>query len=406
MNERLVELGAILADVRRRWERRAWLRAWTLGAATATAVLLVGLLAVWLIAGEGLPLVLVAALILGIAIVSLVFALLPLRQSPTDEQIARFIEERVGDLDDVLVTAVTQADRQDAMAALLAADAVRAVRRLDPNRVISREALRRSAVGAAIGSVALLAAAVLFAPSAGRAGQVVGAYLFPAHYEIAVTPGSAKVRAGEPLTIVARIPGIDGGLVPTVTVGTGADARSARLTAGAAPGEFSITLNNINVSFPYVITAGGARSPAYAITVIRPVKVSRIDVSYEYPKGLGLASHTETDGGDIYAPAGTKVRMTITTDKPVRQGRLKLADGAELPLAGADRVLTAEMTIARDGSYRVALDDVGWPGERGRHRVLHPDAQRPSARRPYRASRRRSPGIAARGGGDRGACGG
>jgi hypothetical protein len=359
MNDRLVELRAILADMRRRWARRAWLRAWTLGSATATAVLVVGVLAVWLIARDGVPLVITAGTVLAFAIVSVVFALLPLRQPPTDRQLARFIEERAGNLDDVLVTAVEHGDKPASpMSELLAADAVRAARSVNFDRVITASDLRGAAIGAALGSVALLAATVAFAPSANRAGHVVGSYLFPTQYVIDVTPGSLKVRMGEPVTVVARVEGIDGGLVPELTVGRGDAARSARMTPGSKPGEFTFTLSNITVSFPYAVTAGAVKSAEYTVTVIRPVRVSRIDLRFDYPKEIGLAPQTESDSGDIYAPAGTKVGLTITTDKPVSQGRLKMADGAELVLSGNDRVLTADLTIQKDGSYRVALDDV------------------------------------------------
>ena len=37
------------------------------------------------------------------------------------------------------------------------------------------------------------------------------------------------------------------------------------------------------------------------------MRVARIDLTYEYAAGVGLEPHTEEDGGDIYAPAGTKV---------------------------------------------------------------------------------------------------
>lgn len=359
MNDRLVELRAILADMRRRWARRAWLRAWTLGSATATAVLLVGVLAVWLIARDGVPLVITAGAVLAFAIVSVAFALLPLRQPPTDRQLARFIEERAGNLDDILVTAVEHGDKPASpMSALLAADAVRAARSVNFDQVITASDLRGAAIGAALGSVALLAATVAFAPSANRAGHVVGSYLFPTQYVIDVTPGSLKVRVGEPVTVVARVEGIDGGLVPELTVGRGDAARSARMTPGSKPGEFTFTLSNITVSFPYAVTAGAVKSAEYTVTVIRPVRVSRIDLRFDYPAEIGLAPQTESDSGDIYAPAGTKVGLTITTDKPVSQGRLKMADGAELALSGNERVLTADLTIQKDGSYRVALDDV------------------------------------------------
>jgi hypothetical protein len=358
MSDRFVELRTILAEVRARWTRRAFLRAWTLGSVTAAAMLLVGLLAVWLVAREGVPLVVAVGAVTAAAVVSLVFALLPLRQPPSDRQMARFIEERSGGLDEVLVTAVDKAGAGSSpMTDLLAADAVRAARAIEVASIITTATLRRALAGAVLASLALLASTAFFAPAAGRAGDVVGAYLFPKRYAIAVTPGSIKVRAGQPLTIGARIPGIDGGLVPDIIVGTGDAARSARMAPGAAAGEFTITLNNIETSFPYLVSLAAVQSPSFEVEVIRPVRVARVDVRYEYPKGVGLPPQTEEDTGDIYAPAGTTAHLTITTDKPVAHGQLSVSDGTAVALAGSDTVLSAALTVAKDGSYRIALND-------------------------------------------------
>src|SRR5689334_24749163 len=110
MAERTAELRAILATVKSRWSRRAFLRAWMLGASTAGAMLLVGLLAVWLLAHDGIPLVFVVATVGLIAGIALSFAFVPLRRQPTDRQIARFIEEGAGGLDEILVTAVDKSE--------------------------------------------------------------------------------------------------------------------------------------------------------------------------------------------------------------------------------------------------------------------------------------------------------
>jgi hypothetical protein len=106
MNEYPVELGAILNEVRQRWRRQAFLRAWMLGTATAAAIFLIGAFAVWIVAGDGIPLVIAVLAVLASAAVALVCALLPLKQSPDDLRLARFVEEHAGGLDDVLVTAV------------------------------------------------------------------------------------------------------------------------------------------------------------------------------------------------------------------------------------------------------------------------------------------------------------
>ena len=358
MAERTAELRAILATVRARWSRRAFLRAWMLGASTAGAMLLVGLLAVWLLAHDGIPLVFVVATVGLIAGVALSFAFVPLRRQPSDRQIARFIEEGTEGLDEVLVTAVDKSEQQAGpMVDLLVGDAIRAASGLDPHRLVTRESMSRAAIGGLIGTAIFIISFIFFAPSASRAINVAGAYLLPSFYAIDVTPGSIKVRVGQPVTVTARIKGLDGGIVPEITVGKGDAARTARMSPGAKSDEFTITLNNITVSFPYKVTAGSARSSEFSVDVIRPVRVTQIDVTYQYAPGLGLESHTEQDGGDIFAPSGTKVQLKITTDKAVANGELRLVDGSSVALSGHNQVFTADLTVTKDGSYRIALND-------------------------------------------------
>jgi hypothetical protein len=69
----------------------------------------VGGLTVWLLASEGLALAFAVLLVLAAVAVTLVCAVWPLRRPPTDVQLARFIEERAGGLDDVVVTAAQHA---------------------------------------------------------------------------------------------------------------------------------------------------------------------------------------------------------------------------------------------------------------------------------------------------------
>ena len=130
------------------------------------------------------------------------------------------------------------------------------------------------------------------------------------------------------------------------------------MTPAAAAGEFTITLNNIESSFPYQISLGSAQSARFQVDVIRPVRVARVDVRYEYPVGVGLPDQTEQDTGDIYAPADTTAHLTITLDKAIKQGRITLSDGTSVALAGNDKVVSAALKVAKDGSYRIALNDI------------------------------------------------
>src|SRR5690606_24187528 len=89
---------------------------------------------------------------------------------------------------------------------------------------------------------------------------------------------------------------------------------------------------------------------------LRAPRVARIDVEYAYPKALALPPRVEQDSGDIYAPAGTDVKVLVHTDSPTETGRLNLAGGSALDLrAESPTLLSGALRITENGSYRVAL---------------------------------------------------
>ena len=339
-------------------------RAWMMGAGGAATAVLAGWGTVALVAGEGIPLVVVTALVLLTATFALARAWWATRLRPSDRQVARLIEERESDLDDVVATAVDYGARPDAtprMRQALFADAASRLRALgvsaNLDRILSRESVR-AAGRRALAAVGVLALAVAgFAPSISRATNVAGAYLFPARISVDVTPGSTKVRAGQSVTISARIAGFEGEMVPTLTVVVGEDARAVRMTAAEAAGMFALTIDNVTSSFAYNVSAASTRSDDYTVTVIRPPRVERIDLHYEFPEGIGLEPRTDEDSGDIYGPEGTRVRLSIAADKPIDSAALLLDDGTKVPLSSNAHVLNGALTIDHNGSYRIALVD-------------------------------------------------
>jgi hypothetical protein len=372
MSEPSGQLRAVLSEVRRRWTRRSWLQASALATAAAAAIVLAGWSATTLVARQGIPLLVVAGLVLlgGLFVVGR--ALWSVRRAPTDRQLARLIEEHEPELDDVVATAVDYAARPDAtprMRDALLGDASRAVTSLgldrDVDRVLARRSIRRAALHATAGVVVLAIAAALYAPWASRAANVAGAYLFPARVTVDVSPGTTKIRAGQPVTIAARVgvgtsaegTGSAVPIVPTLTVKIGDETRSVAMQPAAEPGLFAVTVEKVTTSFAYNVAAASTRSDDFRITAISPPQVERIDLHYEFPKGVGLEPRTDEDSGDIYGPPGTKVRLAISADKPITSAFLVLEDGSKLPLTSNGRVLDGALTIDEDSSYRIALAD-------------------------------------------------
>jgi hypothetical protein len=312
------------------------------------------------VAGEGFPLIVTSALVVTISLFAIGYVLWPFRRQPSDRQLARFIEERMPDLDDVVVTAVDARSRPDVserMRELLTADAGRALAALDLDTVVAPDSLRRAGIAALVATFALGLSVAFFAPALSTASGVLFAYLFPARLTVEVSPGAAKVRAGQPFTITARIGGITGGVVPSVSVAVGKDVRTVRMSP-AGDQRFTLTIEKVTAPFVYAVSAAGAKSGDYAVSVIRPPRVDRIDVRYEFPRGLGLEARTDEDSGDIYGPAGTKASLTVTADKPIASASLLLADGTKVPLDVNAQTLAGGLTIEEDGSYRVALTDI------------------------------------------------
>src|SRR5690606_25298130 len=127
----------------------------------------------------------------------LAFAVLSLRASPGDLQLARYIEERCPELDDALVTAVEQRSIASPMATAVIGDAARRVQALDTDRIVSAHALRRVAFGAGAASIARMAGGVWSAPPVSQAARLLGLHLFPDRIAIDVSPGDVKVRSGD-----------------------------------------------------------------------------------------------------------------------------------------------------------------------------------------------------------------
>jgi hypothetical protein len=369
------ELRSLLNDVRRRWRSRVVLRL----AGRASLAASVPLLAALVLASafqprDGILLVVVGALVVS-ALAAAFHFLRRIGHRPSDVQIARFVEERVADprllgssatvgaaepLDDVLVSAVGGVeDSAPGFKALVVRTAVRRLRDIGADWIVPTRVVVRSAGEAAGGLAVLGVSLVLTWPLLARASETAWVSAFPQLIQVEVLPGDTRVAAGKPLTIRATVR--RGGKLlnrfnPSLTVTAGADERTVPMSPDA--GAFTFAFESVDRTFRYHVSAGAARSKDYTVTALVGARVERIDLRYEYPAFTAQPPRDEADGGDIYAPAGTKVRLRVHTDKPISTGSLALDGSRSAPLQRiSDRLLEAELVLARDDSYRVGLTD-------------------------------------------------
>ncbi|HMJ86212.1 MAG TPA: DUF4175 family protein [Vicinamibacterales bacterium] len=365
-NEAVREL---IDRVRKRWRAQRLFEATVRGALAASAAVGVALVAArWSTGAPGL-LAFVVAVALLLAAAALGRAFWPLRRSPGDIQVARFIEERAPALEDRLVSAVDVANPTHAtplFADLMLADAGRRAQDVDVDAVLPAIALRRAGFQAAASVLVLVA--VLWA-ARGPTRQAVDSAslsLFPDRVALEVTPGNARIKAGSALAIAARLVGNRAPIVAQLQIADGDRWRASEMSTDA-PGSFRFGVDAVTAPFKYRVAAGPLTSPVYEVAVAYAPRVKRIDVEYTYPAGLRLPSRTESDGGDIYAPPGTDVRVRVFTDRPAATGEMTLGDGKRLALTSeAPTELSTSLKVVDDNSYRVALVDregMGTSGE-------------------------------------------
>src|SRR5215471_9423731 len=303
----------------------------------------------------------VGAVALPAVLAALAWGMTPIRHVPSDARIARFIEERVPALDDRLATAVdvvrSQSRRSSPLlTAPFVADVARRAVEVDVNQVVPRAQLRRSSVCAAGATLVLLVLAIIAREPAHQSLDAASLVLFPERLRVDVHPGDARMKEGATLAVEARIAGNRAPVSARIEVSDG--DRWHGIEMAASSGQFRASLPPSFSDFKYRVAVGTLLSPTYDVRVVHPPRIMRIDVDYTYPPTLDLKPRSETDGGDLYAPAGTAARLHILADRPVASGRMSLSNGKSIALTGVSlSEMTAATTIVEDGSYRITLAD-------------------------------------------------
>ncbi|MGH2897170.1 MAG: DUF4175 family protein, partial [Solirubrobacteraceae bacterium] len=248
---------------------------------------------------------------------------------------------------------------------LMLADAARRAQDVDLDTILPGVLVRRAGFQAAASALVLMA--VLWAARGPVRQAVDSASLtcFPARVAREVTPGHARINAGTALAIRARLVGNRAPIVAQLQIADGDVWRVSEMSVEEA-GAFRLGIDAVSAPFKYRVVAGPVTSPTYDVAVAHAPRVKRIDVEYTYPAGLHLPSRTEADGGDIYAPSGTDVRVRVFTDRPAATGEMTLGDGKRLALtADAPTEFSTMLKVVDDNSYRVALADREGTGNAG-----------------------------------------
>ena len=363
------ELLKKIAIVRSRWKAFLWVRGlmWTLG--VAAAALLIGLavanytsISGWTVIGLQL------ALFAAVAATVVKTIVLPLRQKPSDTQLARFVEEKNPGLEDRLVSAVEAIQKskteQIAFVHLLTRDALERTKNVRFGEQVNKRKFTTFAALSGVFAAALLIGlyvAWMFMPIG--AAKLLAFGLRPPNvdsFELQVTPGDQKVAKGDDVTIQAVAMGFDPQRAEVhlrYSNSSQWEILTMEVTPQNAP-TFRHILFNLQEPVHYFVEAGGYRSREFAIDVADLPRTEKLDYTYHYPAYTGLAVKKEENASDMVALKGTEVEVTVTGSQPLSGGRLVFADGKSVALQpSGERAVMGRVTIDRNTTFRIELSN-------------------------------------------------
>jgi chemotaxis protein histidine kinase CheA len=296
-----------------------------------------------------------------LTLTSLWFLVRPLLRSPSDEQVALYLEEHEPSLEHAVVSALEAGNSlSPALGQELVASALERAKKIQYGRRVEQSALYR--FGGALTVVAVTAVMLTVAgPSHLKHG--LSALLVPTKdaaavnpYAVAVLPGDTTIARGTDQMVTAALSGFQAGEVSIFTR-TGPDQTFQRLSMLSDDvGGFEALLLGVDDRTEYFVEATGIRSPTFTIDVADLPYVDQLDLTYYFPRYTGLQPRTREDGGDVAALPGTVVELQIKPTMITPGGKL-LMDGEPVEdlTVGEDGSLTVRFTVSERGFYSIEL---------------------------------------------------
>lgn len=189
---------------------------------------------------------------------------------------------------------------------------------------------------------------------------------------LTVSPGSQSVKEGESLPLEITVEGRIGEhvLLATRRLDEEDAAWSEELLptadgkqAGRLRLAFETSLAKIRHPLEYRVAAGSAKSETYRIDVRYPLKLVNIEAAIKPPEYTRLPEAV-TDGGDITALVGSRVKLAVELDRVPASAFLEMQDTSSqarreklpperIPLAIDGKRLTTEFEVVSDRTFSV-----------------------------------------------------
>jgi len=370
----------LIAQVRRVL-RQSWVVtgiALTVGV-LAGAVALLGLADVAFPFGRALRFVALALVVVPTLYTLLAGVLRPFLRRLTEVQVARRIEKHLPHIHNRLVSCIDLSSRDTgqrhsvAFYHRLVGEALDRVSDFRPGTVVDGRSLRRAAVIAAAGLLALaLMVGLLPRPFTTAVTRILAPLsdIPPASdVRFRVSPGDAQALVGDPVTFTATVEhGEPDDLRVHVTSLVDGQSRWHAMQE-RDPGVWSLTLTGLEQSVRYRVHGGGTWSRLFHVAILERPRLEAIQTVVHYPAYLGLGEPRANPPQvlEVAGPEGAEVEVLASVGGDASEGEIQLLRPREAPESDPgegdpfDVVAAQPMRPAEDGRWsgRFRLEGAG-----------------------------------------------
>lgn len=357
---------ALISEVEKalkQWKRGIWLRGLALMGLVATIGL--GLMVLLRQQWVNFPLfipILFALTLAGLVVIAYKYLFLPFRQKTSIPIAARSIESHHPHLEDRLVTAVEHAGKSDATSKRWLNRLLNDVREKTRDITLGKQLkVEGHTAWRTLFIVSLVALGGLLLSSGAWKGDfqaMVNSGFIPPKPPavLEVTPGTAHIKKGTSLKVKAVLSNYAPESATIFYTDNDTAWQSTVLESNTSSGDFNYDFFDVQNPFQYYVTVGGELSDIFKVTVFEAPEIKRIDLTYTYPKHTGLPQRFEPDGGDIWAPVGTTIKVSVLSEGPFIAAQLLIgdADTKDMQLL-SDTTAAGFLQVEKDSHYSIRL---------------------------------------------------
>ncbi|PKL88939.1 MAG: hypothetical protein CVV23_07510 [Ignavibacteriae bacterium HGW-Ignavibacteriae-2] len=182
-------------------------------------------------------------------------------------------------------------------------------------------------------------------------------FIIPAKFSLHIEPGNVKVAKGDKILISVSAIGHSPETIFLSTQSIEQSAYEEKEITKDSLGLFTYRINNVNNSFNYFASAENISSEVYNVQVVNSPFINVFEATIIPPKYSKLPLTIIKDNGNLTALTGSRVKISIKTNKSISEAYCLFADSSKVILEVKNNGASGGFNIGKSTSYQIILKD-------------------------------------------------